>query len=140
MCQKLNRLVFETVLLQYKLELAAAGMVDGDTPLPFIERLRRLRSYDDAWTRGVLAVCLTQDCNPRRSGACASWWPPAGGVLPHMADGVLKLFRPPAPSRGVPQRTLVVEHPPAFVGEVSCQCVADVMQDLMGVVRVNQAG
>ncbi|KAI0063933.1 hypothetical protein BV25DRAFT_1914982 [Artomyces pyxidatus] len=51
-CRRLRALVAASVSLQYKIELAACGMVDGprgSQTLDVTERLRRLRLYDTAW-------------------------------------------------------------------------------------------
>ncbi|KAI0063946.1 hypothetical protein BV25DRAFT_1914993 [Artomyces pyxidatus] len=51
-CHRLRILVTVSVLLQYKIELAACGMVDGprgSQTFDVAERLRRLRLYDVAW-------------------------------------------------------------------------------------------
>ncbi|KAI0064198.1 hypothetical protein BV25DRAFT_292958 [Artomyces pyxidatus] len=51
-CRRLRRIISESTSLQYKLELAACGMLDGprnNQALDLRERLRRLRLYDAAW-------------------------------------------------------------------------------------------
>ncbi|KAI0063911.1 hypothetical protein BV25DRAFT_372060 [Artomyces pyxidatus] len=48
-CRRLNRIVSDSVLLQYRIELAACGMVDGRQTLDVAEKLRRLRLYNAAW-------------------------------------------------------------------------------------------
>ncbi|KAI0063943.1 hypothetical protein BV25DRAFT_1914990 [Artomyces pyxidatus] len=51
-CRRLKTLVAESISLQYTIELAACGMVDGprgSSTLDVTERLRRLRLYDAAW-------------------------------------------------------------------------------------------
>ncbi|KAI0063930.1 hypothetical protein BV25DRAFT_1837464 [Artomyces pyxidatus] len=51
-CRRLNKMVTESASLQYKIELAACGMLDGprnERTAGVAERLRRLRLYDAAW-------------------------------------------------------------------------------------------
>ncbi|KAI0063934.1 hypothetical protein BV25DRAFT_374031 [Artomyces pyxidatus] len=50
-CHRLYTLISESVLLQYKIELAACGEVDGSPLLDVAEEMRRLRLYDAAWRR-----------------------------------------------------------------------------------------
>ncbi|KAI0063912.1 hypothetical protein BV25DRAFT_1914965 [Artomyces pyxidatus] len=51
-CRSLSKIVTGSVSLQYKIELAACGMLDGprnEHTAGMAERLRRLRLYDAAW-------------------------------------------------------------------------------------------
>ncbi|KAI0060357.1 hypothetical protein BV25DRAFT_1827827 [Artomyces pyxidatus] len=51
-CRRLESLVGACVLLQYTIELAACGMLDGERgphTLPIHERLRRLKIHQEAW-------------------------------------------------------------------------------------------
>ncbi|KAI0061533.1 hypothetical protein BV25DRAFT_1916887 [Artomyces pyxidatus] len=51
-CRRMNCVITSSISLQYMIELAACGMVDGPRggqSLDITERLRRLRLYDAAW-------------------------------------------------------------------------------------------
>ncbi|KAI0061522.1 hypothetical protein BV25DRAFT_1916877 [Artomyces pyxidatus] len=51
-CRRMNCVITSSISLQYMIELAACGMVDGPRggqSLDITERLRRLRLYDTAW-------------------------------------------------------------------------------------------
>ncbi|KAI0066345.1 hypothetical protein BV25DRAFT_1529227 [Artomyces pyxidatus] len=51
-CHRLKSIIEASVLLQYRIELAACGMLDGERgphTLPVHERLERLKLYQEAW-------------------------------------------------------------------------------------------
>lgn len=53
-CQRLHKIVEDSIELQYKIECTVYGMVDGDSEaFPVHERLERLRALQDAYMMGT---------------------------------------------------------------------------------------
>ncbi|KAI0055317.1 hypothetical protein BV25DRAFT_1921905 [Artomyces pyxidatus] len=48
-CSRIYTLILNSAVLQYNIELAACGMIDGGTTIDTQERLQRLRTYTLAW-------------------------------------------------------------------------------------------
>ncbi|EIW55535.1 uncharacterized protein TRAVEDRAFT_50021 [Trametes versicolor FP-101664 SS1] len=114
-CRRLADVVDGTTEIQYKLMLALMGMVDGPpSDVPIIDRLAALRAYKKVWLRAEYPIhhCTTM---LRRPGELR-----AGGVYPSghvdlsrgdksLTESILRVWRPPAPFFGLPERFLEVD-------------------------------
>lgn len=50
----LRHLITSDTILQYKMELERAGMVDGPANVPLTTKLERLRARNAAWNKGLI--------------------------------------------------------------------------------------
>ncbi|TFK45308.1 hypothetical protein OE88DRAFT_1740408 [Heliocybe sulcata] len=103
-CSGLKRLIDDSVILQYKIELAVAGMEDGPpSSIDVSERLRRLRSYTKAW-RGMAFAPDEEEI------AFDGYWELCGGVLATSdGDSTLMFTKLPGPARGITLREWEIE-------------------------------
>ncbi|KZT19102.1 hypothetical protein NEOLEDRAFT_1246057 [Neolentinus lepideus HHB14362 ss-1] len=99
-CKSLKSLVDESIALQYKVELAAAGMEDNHkSPLVMSERMSRLQQYTLAWQN---LDFHTIELPPQP----LSTWELVGGVLGSIApkDSRMIFNRLPGHSRGIERK------------------------------------
>ncbi|EPQ55952.1 hypothetical protein GLOTRDRAFT_138664 [Gloeophyllum trabeum ATCC 11539] len=106
-CHRIKNIIDESVVLQYKIELAVAGMEDGPTSaISVSERLQRLKNYTEAWktmsfSPEVETVTLT-----------GNLWELCGGVLglSDRAKPATLMFRKlPAIARGIEGKEWTIE-------------------------------
>ncbi|KAI0323837.1 hypothetical protein GY45DRAFT_1439438 [Cubamyces sp. BRFM 1775] len=131
-CRHMCAIIDDSVAVQYRLELCAAGMVDGTyTPgLSISDRLNSLREYEKAWLSAPFTYHPLLRAAVNDPDHCEDWWPTTGGTIPYTSKGALRLFRPPSLSRGVVGKTWCF---PSTVVEVedAVEICIDPEQDLM---------
>ncbi|TFK45325.1 hypothetical protein OE88DRAFT_1740424 [Heliocybe sulcata] len=103
-CTDLKRIIDDSVALQYKIELAVAGMEDGPpSSIDLAERLRRLQNYTKAWRD----MAFSPSENIRFDG---HYWELYGGVLATSAgDSTLIFNKLPGHARGIKSRQWRIE-------------------------------
>ena len=131
----LQHVVQTDVLLQYKVELAIGGMVDGPPGgIPISERLRRLRACNQAWASGTHtweAASYSEVWLPtcRRWGFRSSSDGSLSYLLQHDHGFELYVYSPPCPSAGrISQQWKI---PLGQLDEFDVSAVVDVAQDLI---------
>ena len=143
---QVSRFLCDTIessaILQYKIELAIAGMVDVTRrDIPYSERLESLQAYRHAWrlTADPTFVSLLRfkDRQGKWRDPLLLWWPSSGGVFPFNSGTAIGLYRPPSISRRIPERSwsispvdIPLRRPP--------WCTVDMAQDLL--ILINPDG
>ncbi|KAI0061925.1 hypothetical protein BV25DRAFT_1991918 [Artomyces pyxidatus] len=135
-CKTLNKAIDDSVALQYSIELAACGMVDGLCPHPegldstIGERLRQLRLYDMAWRqlRWAKQETLTHLVGFYVSTTLSRNLCRSDDVLVFLAGGSKALLqRTPSILRGVQETHLEV----SFQDSQYCEALVDYSQNLL---------
>lgn len=89
--------------MQYKLELAAAGMIDGplgSSQTSLSERLEKVKAYRAAWHNPTIVFDERFPQRPPRLHIL----PVTGGVLPYrIGRGSVSFWKPGSSLRGVPE-------------------------------------
>ena len=134
-CRLFWELIDGTRSLQYKIELAAAGMIDSHPSESGFrsarERLEDLRAHQNAF---ISANMRFYSAAPQEK--IIRVWPASGGVIPYSTASSLKLFRPPSARRCIPGRVWVFDNLPAPVSNI-CACEVDISQDLLILLATN---
>ena len=120
------RLIDGTQSLIYKIELAAAGMVDGHRSRhrSTRERLTNLRAHQDAFESSTVRFHPLE-----LKGWHVHILPASGGVMPYMSDKSMKLFRPPSASRYIPARVWSFDMLPVQFHVRACE--VDISQGIL---------
>ncbi|KAI0655770.1 hypothetical protein C8Q70DRAFT_1017835 [Cubamyces menziesii] len=131
-CRQTCATIDHSIVLRYKFELRAAGMVDTSRPpsLPISERLRKLRAYEESWFSAPMTFHPLLRAAVNDPGHCQDWWVPTGGTIPYTLGGALQLFRPLSASRGIQGKNWSFPPPLVEVEDVAAICV-DLAQDLL---------
>ncbi|KAI0358239.1 hypothetical protein OH77DRAFT_1254773 [Trametes cingulata] len=119
--------------VQYKLELAYAGMEDGDAvATPVADRLNALREYQEGWYTAALRHQLISEQAAAVVGSrdvpvrCI---PFVGSVVPFYIGSKLRLLRPSSPIRRIAERRWTI--PLERVDIQPDFCTVDLSQDLV---------
>ena len=135
MCSRLATFIKEIPELQYKIELAISGMVNGppDGP-PLLDRLQSLRQYREAWEAGDLPIKVISP--PRGS----EWRGTAGVVVYFSSASTLVIHRPASTFSGVTEKTWTIT--PACLNLPTSHfepglIVVDVSQDLVILTKID---
>ncbi|KAI0329706.1 hypothetical protein GY45DRAFT_845102 [Cubamyces sp. BRFM 1775] len=130
LCRQTRDIIDGSIELQYRKELAAAGMVDTTKAsyMPLRERLQRLRTYEKAYRSAPLSYRpMLASVDPDDYEV---WWNSTGGMVPYTAKDILYTWRPPSINRGVSEGTW--SYGPNVVDTKAVDWVAiDLAQDLM---------
>ncbi|KAI0663612.1 hypothetical protein C8Q70DRAFT_369805 [Cubamyces menziesii] len=134
LCRQTRDVIDGSIELQYRRELAAAGMLDtNQAPHMLIrERLQRLRAYQEAFRSATLSY--RPMLAPLEPGDYELWWNSTGGTVPYTAREILHTWRPPSVNRGVPERTWSFGPDVVDTGAIDCISV-DLAQDLIVIVQ-----
>ena len=129
------QLIEGTRSLQYKIELAAANMVDtrSSRHRSADELLNDLRAHQDAFVSSKMHFYPIVS-QPEES--LTRVWPVSGGFIPYLVGSSLKLFRPPCLSRHIPARVWTFDVLPVPVEHI-CDCKVDISQGLLVLVTVD---
>ena len=116
--------------LQYKVELAAAGMVNGDGTASLADRLARLRKY-------MLERGRMQMIHLRTLHSTSQYW--NSNVFLNKDRRRINIFRLPSASQGIPERIWTVrENTIPF--EIVTRCIVDFTQDLIVLLSAHDLG
>ena len=132
-CRRFLHMIDGTQTLLYKIELAAADMVDSE-PSPYRsvnERLSSLRVHQAAFISSEMRFHPTVS----RPGqpTLGAVWPVSGGVIPYSDGWSLRLFRPSSASRNIPARHWSFDTLPAPVEHIS-GCKVDLSEGLLALL------
>ncbi|EIW62049.1 uncharacterized protein TRAVEDRAFT_44883 [Trametes versicolor FP-101664 SS1] len=126
---------------KYKIKLAQAGMVDGQSSSmdhPLAQRLRNLEEY----LRRRLTPRPWEDTSAtpppwRFNASTVRKLPVTGGIIPYLQDGDLILWQPGSPLRGVEDIKIVLNSAILKANMIALLsisgCVVDASQDLLAV-------
>lgn len=133
--------LIHTPALQYKIKLAQAGMIDGQSSSmdhPLAQRLRNLEEY----LRRRLTPRPWEDTSAtpppwRFNASTVRKLPVTGGIIPYLQDGDLILWQPGSPLRGVEDIKIVLNSAILKANMIALLsisgCVVDASQDLLAV-------
>ena len=126
-CRILRILINDTMSLQYKVELAAAGMIDGDISISLADRLARLRQYVAGKESTQMTHYLTLDFH-------SQCWIRNSNVFMYKERDCINIVRLPSESQGIHERRWVVQQS-RFPGHMVIACAVDFTQDLIVILR-----
>ena len=130
MCRPLAHLIDNDISIQYKIELARAGRIDGTSSVATVtvaDRLTSLREHRARFRAGDHPLKRLQG-EPFGSRSAFS----SRGFVTTISEGVVNLWRPPAAFAGIAE--LRISHSIQELGLAGFDtgsCVADVRQDLL---------
>ena len=130
MCRSLAHLIDNDISIQYKIELARAGRIDGASSVATVtvaDRLTSLREHRARLRAGDHPLKRLQG-EPFGSRSALS----SRGFVTTISGGIVRLWRPPATFSGIGE--LKVSHSIQELGLAGVDtgsCVGDVAQDLL---------
>lgn len=129
-CRLFHDLIDAAAVLQYKTELAVAGMEDGpSSDLSTVDRLTKLKAYQDAWS------CLRFDSQKIVPMLRGEVWELYGGVLAQARGPKILNFRQlPSVIRGIDEREWTTE-----LGFIIRDFGMDPSQELLVVIETPRA-